>query len=433
VTQPSLSDFTINVSNPNPVVITPPEVTKILLPNGTANAGETFDVGLAVDGKNGFIYSANANFTNAEDSSYSFSCAAQNLIQNQLQKVWENLVLKCETQRTNAPGVYVLRSINISATSCNVTPNTLYDQSNQGCTQSPRMRNSNYYYQNNYGFVTTSPVVKNSLVNPIDGSQKFALLAAPPLQAPKYTSAVIQATQIKVSYPWTYQISCDYSASSGSVTSGTNDKISNVVTISGLKPKSKVVLSGTCTGQDKAKVSFTETFTTSLPAAPVLPTVLSQKVDLDSVTLVLSDINQSDVEYEVDSTEGSIVIAGDTLEISDLKPGQSTVVTMTMTDAFDQTTSGIIGTFVTQAPPKLENPVVKLVSKKKNNYIFSFNKIKGISYTSRGSNCTVRINGDNITVTSLVPGKTANAYITATDEFGQKATTKFLTAKIVSR
>lgn len=433
VTQPSLGDFSITVTNPNPSQISPPEVTKITLTSDPVSAGNSFEMSLGVDGKGAYLYSANLSFSEESNLSRTFACSAPPLQKGSLSKVWDALTIKCETQRTNTAGTYVLRSINLNTTSCNIPIPNLYDQINQSCTQTPRMRYTNYNYQYNYGFVNTNPVVKNLPKNPLDGTQKITLLPASALQAPKYSSVNIESTQIKVSYPWTYEISCDYSASSGKVTSGTNDKIFNVVTISDIKPMSKVILSGTCTAQDKAKVSFTETFTSALPAAPVLPTVLSKQIDMDSVTLILSDLDQADVDYEVDATEGSIVIAGDSVEISELKPGETTTISLTMTDIYGQSASGIIGTFTTLAPPKLEAPIVKLISKKKNNYSFQFNKNKGVSYTSRGVNCVVKISGDNILVTNLVPGKTANAYLTASDDYGQKATTKFLTAKLVAR
>jgi hypothetical protein len=210
--------------------------------------------------------------------------------------------------------------------------------------------------------VTSVPVIKKSLTNILDGSQKVTLLPPAPLQAPKYSSVVIEATQIKISYPWTYEFSCDYTSSSGKVNGVTYDKIYNIVTITELKPATKVVLSGTCTAIDKSKVSFTEIFTTALPKAPILPTVTSQKSDYDSVMLTLSDLDQEGIEYNLEATAGSFVIAGDTLEITDLEPGESSVLTMTMTDQFGQSTSGIVGTFKAQDPPKLVAPTVTVVS-----------------------------------------------------------------------
>lgn len=433
VSQPSLAAVSVKVINPNPVPVAPPEVVSISLPVEPIPAGTSFNLPISLDGKNAYIYNVNASFSESDNLSRTFSCSAQNLQKEALQKMWDGLILKCETQRTNSPGTYILRSIVLNTTTCNVPANSLYNQENQSCTQSPRMRYTNYNYQNGYGYVVTSPVVKSTLKNPLDELKKVSILAPPALQAPKYTSVTVEANQIKVFYPWTYEVSCDYTSSSGSVTSGTSDKISNVVTISGLKAATKVVLSGTCTALDKAKVSFAETFTTALPPAPVLPSVLSKTINMDSITLILSDLNQEDVDYEVDSTKGSITIAGDSLEITDLEPGESTIVTMTMTDIHGQSASGIIGTFVTEAPPKLLAPVVKLVSKKRNNYVFQFDRTKGITYTSRGVNCVVKISGENISVSNLVVGKTATAFLTATDQYGQKMTTKFLTAKLIAK
>jgi hypothetical protein len=278
--------------------------------------------------------------------------------------------------------------------------------------------------------VTSVPVIKKSLTNILDGTQKVTLLPPSPLQAPKYSSVVTESTQIKISYPWTYEFSCDYTSSSGKVTGVTNDKIYNIVTITELKPSTKVVLSGTCTAIDKSKVSFTEIFTTALPKPPILPTVTSQKSDYDSVMLTLTDLDQEGIEYDLEVTAGSFVIAGDTLEIIDLEPGESTVLTMTMTDKFDQSTAGIVGTFKAQDPPKLVTPAVTVVKSSKGNYTFTFKRVKDLTYSVKALNCTAKLSGDNIFISGLVPKKLATAYLNVSDKYGQKVSVKFLTASV---
>ena len=430
VAQPSLKSFSVTVNNPNPTEVLPPEVTKVLLPTSATSAGNNFNFSMSVDGKNAYIYNANANFSLVDDLSKTFSCSGDDLRANPQQKVIDNLLMKCQTQRTNTAGIYVLRSITVNSTTCNVAPNVIYNQENQTCTQAPRMRYSNYNYQYNYGYVNSVPLIKKSLTNILDGTQKVELLPAAPLQAPKYSSVVIESTQIKISYPWTYEYSCDYTSSSGKVSSGTNDKIYNVVTITELKPSSKVVLAGTCTAMDKSKVSFTETFTTALPKAPILPTVTSQKSDYDSVVIMLSDLDQEGIEYDVEVTAGSFIIAGDTLEITDLEAGESSVLTMTMTDQFGQSTSGIVGTFKAQDPPKLVAPTVTVVKSSKGNYTFTFKRVKDLTYSVKASNCTAKLSGDNIFISGLVPKKLATAYLNVSDKYGQKVSVKFLTASV---
>ena len=430
VPQPSLKSFSVTVENPNPTEVSPPEVTKISLPATTTAAGDNFNFSMNVDGKNAYIYNVNANFSQADDLSKTFSCSADALRASPQQKVIENLLMKCQTQRTNTEGSYVLRSMTVNSSTCNVAPSVIYNQENQSCTQAPRMRYSNYNYQYNYGYVTAVPVLKKSLTNILDGTQKVILLPPAPLQAPKYSSVITESTQIKISYPWTYEYSCDYTSSSGKVSSSTNDKIYNVVTITELKPSSKVVLAGTCTAMDKSKVSFTETFTTALPKAPILPTVTSQKSDYDSVVIMLSDLDQEGIEYDVEVTAGSFIIAGDTLEITDLEAGESSVLTMTMTDQFGQSTSGIVGTFKAQDPPKLVAPTVTVVKSSKGNYTFTFKRVKDLTYAVKTSNCTAKLAGDNIFISGLVPKKLATAYLNVSDKYGQKVSVKFFTASV---
>jgi hypothetical protein len=292
------------------------------------------------------------------------------------------------------------------------------------------MRISDYHYPDNYGYVNSIPVLKKNLTNILDGSQYVNLTPPTPLLAPKFVSVSTESTQVKIFYPWTYEYFCDYTSSQGKVSSGTNDKIYNVVAITELKPYSKVVLAGTCTALDKSKVSFTETFTTALPKAPILPSVTSQESDYNSVKILLSDLDQEGVEYDAQLTVGSLTILGNTLEISDLEPGETSVLTMTMTDQFGQSAAGIVGTFKAQDPPKLIAPKVTLEKSSKGNYTFTFKRLKELTYSVKASNCAARLSGENIFVSRLVPNKLAVAYLHVSDKYGQKVSVKFLTASV---
>lgn len=200
--------------------------------------------------------------------------------------------------------------------------------------------------------------------------------------------------------------------------------------ITELKPYSKVVLAGTCTALDKSKVSFTETFTTALPKAPILPSVTSQESDYNSVKILLSDLDQEGVEYDAQLTAGSFIIAGDIIEIIGLEPGESAVLTMTLTDQFGQSAAGIVGTFKAQDPPKLIAPKVTLVKSSKGSYTFTFKRLSGLTYSVKVTNCTARLSGENIFVSRLVPNKSAVAYLHVSDKYGQKVSIKFLTASV---
>lgn len=430
VVQPSLKNFSVNVENPNPTEALPPVVTQITLPQDSTSAGEIFEFSIGVDAKNAYIYNAYATFSLSENLSQTFGCSAEDLRKNPQQKVFETLLLKCQTQRNNPAGRYVLRYVTVSSTTCNIAPSDVYTPENQSCTQTPRMRISHYHYPDNYGYVNSIPVLKKNLTNILDGSQHVNVKPPVPLIAPKYVSVSTETTELKIFYPWTYEYFCDYTSSQGKVTSGTNDKIFNVVAITELKPYSKVVLAGTCTALDKSKVSFTETFTTALPKAPILPSVTSQEADYNSVKILLSDLDQEGVEYDAELTAGSFIIAGDTIEIIGLEPGESAVLTMTLTDQFGQSAAGIVGTFKAQDPPKLIAPKVTLVKSSKGSYTFTFERLSGLTYSVKATNCTARLSGENIFVSRLVPNKLAVAHLQISDNYGQKVSVKFLTASV---
>ncbi len=428
--QPSLANISIIVNNPNPTELVPPEFISIKVPSVSVSAGETFEILVSVDAKNAYLYSLGMTFHQKDKTGNAFGCSTDQIQKSAPRKNWIDIKLLCQTQRINPPGTYLISSAIANSTSCNIAAPNLYNQENQSCVTPPKSRYTNLNFQNGYGSVSQSPVTKSSAINLLDGTQVVTLSAAKALQAPKYKSVEVGSSEIKVFYPWTYEISCDFSASSGNIKSGTNDKIYDVVTISGLKPATDVVLSGTCTAQDKTKVSFVETFTTAIPPAPYLPSVIAKKQEIDSVIVYLSDLNQEGVDYSVQATKGNVVIAGNNLFISDLKPGQSSVITMKMKDNFGQETSGIIGTFVTLQPPKLTTPVVTLVLKNRSGYQFKFLPDPELSYSVRGINCVTKIRASNITLSGFKVGKTASAYLLVTDKYGQKVETKFFTGKV---
>ena len=167
-----------------------------------------------------------------------------------------------------------------------------------------------------------------------------------------------------------------------------------------------------------------------MPKPPVLPSVISQKADIDSVLISLSDLDQDGIDYDVEVSAGSFIIAGDTLEITDLEPGESSILTMTMTDEFGQVTTGVVGTFTSQEPPKLYAPVVTVVKSSKGNYTFTFKRLKELNYSVKATNCTSKLSADNIFISNLVPGKLATAYLNVSDKYGQKVSVKFLTASV---
>ncbi len=430
ISQPSLALISINVNNPNPTEVLPPEITGVKIPASSVAAGETFEMSVSVDSKNAYLYSLGLTFYQKEKPINGFGCSTDEIQKNPPRMKWVELKVVCQTQRINPIGTYYLGWLMANSTSCNLSLPALYNQENQNCVNPPKARFSGLIFQNGYSSVSQSPTTKTPAPNLLDGSQTIVVTQAKVLQAPKYKSIEIGANEIKIFYPWSYDIVCDYSSTSGSVTSGTNDKVNNVVTITGLKPATDVLLSGTCTALDKAKVSFVESLTTAIPAPPFLPTVISKKQELDSVTVYLSDLNQEGVDYSVKSTKGSVIIAGNTLYVSDLNPGQSTIITMTMKDDYGQETSGIIGTFAALQPPKLTVPTVALVAKSKSSYSFKFLPNEKVTYSVRCTNCIAKLSLSNISVTGFKPGRTASAYLVATDKFGQRAETKFFTGKV---
>ena len=431
VTQPDISLISFTVNNPNAVTPAPPVVSNLSLSSTEVSAGNTFSLQMDVDGAGAYISTVYANFTDVENQSNSFTCNQLNRASADLFPTkYEKLNLTCQTTRLLTPGTYRISNVLAQTTSCKVSLSTYGNAENQGCQSPPKVRSINYVYQNYYQTVYSQPTVKQTPVNILDGKQTVAITAAAPLTKPVYVTPVITSDKVVVRYPTDYTTTCQFSANQGSVAQTTTDKSFLTVTISGLKAKSTVNLSGTCTAQDKAKVSFVDSFTTTLPKPPVLPSVISQKADIDSVLISLSDLDQDGIDYDVEVSAGSFIIAGDTLEITDLEPGESSILTMTMTDEFGQVTTGVVGTFTSQEPPKLYAPVVTVVKSSKGNYTFTFKRLKELTYSVKATNCTSKLSADNIFISNLIPGKLATAYLNVSDKYGQKVSVKFLTASV---
>lgn len=431
VTQPNLSNYSFTVNNPTAVTPTPPTITNLVMPTNEASAGSTLTLQLDVDGNGAYITNVNANYQPVSGSGQGIYCSQGALSQTELfpTKI-EKLVLKCQNPRSQPLGDYRLTNLSAQTTSCKLAPNVLYTSENQYCQEAPRLRNISYVNFNENKQVYTTPTVKGTFPNIIDGLPKLKITSAGPLAKPVSELLAISSDTVKVKYAIDPMTTCVFTSSQGSVSQSSAEKVSIAVVISALKPKSTVVLSGTCTAEDKAKVSFTDSFTTTLPAPPVLPTVTAQEADYDSILITLSDLNQPGIDYDVEVSAGSFVIAGDTLEITDLDAGESSVLEMTMTDEFGQSTSGVVGTFKAKEPPKLYPPVVTAVKNSKGNYTFSFKRLKDLTYSVKATNCAAKISGDSIVVGSLVPGKLATAYLNVSDKYGQKASVKFLTASV---
>ena len=219
-------------------------------------------------------------------------------------------------------------------------------------------------------------------------------------------------------------MTCSYSSSLGTLkTDGI--KGDGSVLVLGLKPNIEVKLSANCKSSDGQSISFSDTAKTTLPKPPALPTVINKVADLDSVRITFDDLTADGYDYDVSASDGSVLVLADEVEISDLDPNQSVDVSVKVTDSYGQSTSGIVVTVRSAAPPPLVAPRVSLEKSEKGNYLFSFKKITGLKYEIKAVNCTARFQGNNIQVLNLVKKKPASVTLTVTDSFKQSASVKF--------
>ena len=424
VAQAPIPNVKINVTNDAGNTIAPPEVVSVSLSTNEIKAGETFDMKLSIDGKDGYIYQIFGNW--ADKSTYNQSgawCYPVDMPSSPLQNVLVGGTLRCKSYRNTAPGSYVMRQLSVYTTSCAISLNDIGRSENQDCQQAPKQRRTDY----------STPTVPQVLVHFRQPKQNgestyFAAnldyffswsLTRPPLQ-----SAVATDSGITFKYVNDGEVTCNYSSSLGVIkTDGI--KGDGSVLVLGLKPNTEVKLSANCKSSDGQSISFSDTAKTTLPKPPALPTVINKVADLDSVRITFDDLTADGYDYEVSASDGSVLVLADEVEISDLDPNQSVDVSIKVTDPYGQSTSGLVVTVRSAAPPTLVAPRVSLEKSEKGNYLFSFKKIAGLKYEIKAVNCTARFQGNNIQVLNLVKKKPASVTLTVSDSYKQSASVKF--------
>ena len=425
VPQANISSFKINVTNDSGLTVTAPEIVSISMPVTDIKAGDTFDMKVNIDGKGGYIYQLFGNW--ADKSTYNqtgASCYPLDLPTSPLQNIVMGATLRCKSYRNTAPGVYVMRQISVYTTSCAISLNDIGRSENQDCQQAPKQRRTDY--SNAYGSASVGafPASKTKLNNPLTSLATLNIAAPGPLARPSLQSAVVTDTDILFKYINDGEVTCSYSSSLGTLkTDGI--KGDGSVLVLGLKPNTEVKLSANCKSSDGQSISFSDTAKTALPKPPALPTVINKVADLDSVRITFDDLTADGYDYEVSASDGSVLVLADEVEISDLDPNQSVDVSIKVTDPYGQSTSGLVVTVRSAAPPTLVAPRVSLEKSEKGNYLFSFKKIAGLKYEIKAVNCTARFQGNNIQVLNLVKKKPASVTLTVSDTFKQSASVKF--------
>ena len=421
VTQPDISAVKINIANDAYVPIAPPEISNLRLSATEIRAGDFFNLTVDADGKGANIYQIWAYWAN--DKSYRGSgigCYAPSLGESTFQTKIIDFALKCKVPRSTEIGSYVVSQLSIYSTSCNGTIRDISTNETQDCQQQPKRRGTDY----SRSLVSTTPTVKSKLNNPLSSFNAITVTPAGPLTPPLLESKSVTDSQINLKYSPDGELTCNFSSTSGKL-DYQGLKGDGTVTVTGLKPMIDVKISGTCRTFDGQVVNFSESLKTALPPLPKLPVLLSSKSEIDKVTIEFDNLTEPDYNFEISSSEGSVLVAADTVEISDLEVNQSTDISIKVTDPYGQISSGVVGTVKAASPPPLVSPRITRNKSEKGTYRFSFKRLEEVNYFLTAVNCTAKIDGSTITVSNLVKKKPATVVLNLKDSYGQSLSVKF--------
>lgn len=424
--QADISKIRFTVSNPEYRPISAPELIEISADKLEVRAGESFTYTFSVDGKGGYIYNVSGYLADIETyNNISSDCTTQFETGKTLTRIIKGK-LTCKVLRKATIGENVLRQFSIYTTSCEVSPERVGFTEN--CQQAPRQRYTNYLNSYNKIYTETSPKQDNFDLSAFSKLPNIKVLPPDTLKRPELLTSEITDTEVKLSYPADWDLACTYDTSKGQVNS--NLKSPGQVSIIGLKPNSKVTLSATCVSTDNQRVTFQDEFTTKLPGLPPIPKIIDKKIDLNSLTLTFIGLTNPDYDYEIDSNVGTLIVLGDTVKVSGLKPSETVEISIKVTDQFGQKSEGKLATLTTSEPPRIFPPRIESVASSSNlNYKFIVSREKSYSYSIDCSNCRASILGEKVTVFVANKKKRATAYVIVKDSYGQSLRVKLLDYK----
>jgi hypothetical protein len=425
IAQADISKIKITVTNPDAALIIPPEISNVSLSKTDIKAGESFELTMDVDGKGGNIYAIFGSWSDkATSNKGGAGCSVKDLGSTPFLSKMNSVKLICKSSRTAEPGIYAMRQLSVYTTSCSGSIRDISSDGNQDCQSTPKQRSTNY--SNAYGSVTvdSTPKSKTKLINPLAGLSYINIQAPGALVRPVLESTSATDSQIIFKYELDYDISCNYSSTTGDIkTDGM--KGDGSVTVLELRPVTEVILYATCRSSDGQYVSFSDSEKTAYPGPPILPIIATTESELDSVKINFFDLDVEGYSYEIFASDGNVLVFANTVEISALKPNQRVDITIKITDAFGQVSEGKVATVKSLAPPILSKVKVNLVKSTKSSFTFKFNKLPELKYKLIAINCVAKINGDLIQITSLVKKKSASVTLVVSDAYKQTSSNKF--------
>lgn len=326
--------------------------------------------------------------------------------------------LQFSIPRSTKPGIYKIGQLTVDSSTCSANnPDELKLKMGADGTDCYGLSSWQTTYYSNY--------LKSE---PWDGYEKTGALTLEILPAatptlPTLTVVSNEASTLKINYPYDYEINCEFTSDQGKllhqrVINGESTDGINHLIIQSVKPDSKVILSGVCTGSDgvvgeKTSVEF-KSAKPYPPAAPKLSMVES------GADYAIFDFNYREgYKYDASSSSGSVLVSNGKIQISNLDPDTPVSVTIKITDSYEQTTLADPYDFKTKLPAAPTAPNIELVSKTQNKLNLKIDLNLNLEYEFGVDKGTVTISGSRISISDLNPGEVVIFSGTATDKYKQ--------------
>jgi len=134
-----------------------------------------------------------------------------------------------------------------------------------------------------------------------------------------------------------YEITCDYNSNIGGILRPVDEKSIQLFKVLELEPFTDVKINYLCKARDGASSNGSFTVKTEKPTPPAPPILALKEAKQDK--LDLSFVPREGFSYQATSNIGTLKINNGIINISNLKPGEEVLVTTTITDPYDQSST----------------------------------------------------------------------------------------------
>lgn len=261
-------------------------------------------------------------------------------------------------------------------------------------------------------------------VDPASKKLKISGIAEVPPPTLSFTNITSESFAFTEQKP--YEITCDYNSNIGGILRPVDEKSTQLFKVLELEPFTDVKINYLCKARDGASSNGSFTVKTEKPTPPA-PPILALK-EAKQYKLDLAFVPREGFSYQATSNRGTLKINNGIINISNLKPGEEVLVTTTITDPYDQSSTSKPQLFKTALPSPPREPVLTLLDATKKKLTFFLFPELGITYEFKPSRGVASFVATTLTVNKFKGTTPIQVTAVARDEFGQLS--KHITKKI---